>query len=138
MENKTLLKIVSIILFILGIASIVTNTISYVSVLNGTTQPTGDMTVETFKNVALIALILSIIGALINIFLGVQGIRKANGNQIGKAAHIIGIIILVCEIISVVAGAIALIQAFSTSSLISLILSVIEAAGLVVYVKGTK
>jgi hypothetical protein len=138
MENKTLLKIVSIILFILGIASIVTNTISYVSVLNGTTQPTGDMTVETFKIAALIALILSVIGALINIFLGVQGIRKANGNQIGKAAHIIGIIILVCEIISVVAGAIALIQAFSTSSLISLILSVIEAAGLVVYVKGTK
>lgn len=138
MENKTLLKIVSIILIILGVCSIITTTISYVNVLNGTTQPSGDMSLDLLKTSALIALILSVIGALIEVFLGTQGIRKANGQTIGAAAHIIAIIILVFEIIGVVGGAIALISTFTVGSLINLFISVLEAAGLVVYVKGTK
>ncbi len=138
MENKKWLKIVSIILLVLGAFELINGVIALVLTLNGSVTVPEGQTEEVFRTAGIATFVGALLGALLDLFLGIKGIQKANGREIGKAAHILGIIILVFQIIAVVVGAIGLIQAFTVTSLISLLISVLEAAGLVVYVKGTK
>lgn len=138
MKNKNSLKIVSIILFIIGVANLAVGIAYLVRTIGGNLPVPEGQSKDLVTAAGYISFAGSLVNALLGFYLGIKGIQKANGQQISRVPHILGIILLVFQIIGVVTSCINIISAFTLTALFDLLIAVIEACGLVIYVKGTK
>lgn len=138
MENKKLLKIVSIVLFVIGALNLALGVSYLVRTIGGWLPVPEGQTKDVVTVAGYLAFAFSLVNAFLGCYLGVKGLQKANGKQISKVPYVLGIILLVLQIIGVVSNCVGLISAFTLTTLFDLLISVVEACGLVVYVKGTK
>lgn len=137
-NNKKNLKILSIAILALVaigvIFSIVTVCIKGFPTVNAKDLPEG-ISEDIGKVLAIVAWAVSLVLYLPQLFLGLRGLKVANGTSTGKKGHIVwGVILAICAIISVISANATIVKTFNVDNLLNVISYVLRAVIYVWYV----
>lgn len=132
-KNRKELKSFSILILALVALSLIRAIVNVC--LNGVPQisATEGLTKEMIQVVSIIALVVSLLLLLPQIYVGVKGIKIANGAPSGKAHIVWAIILAVCAVIALISAISALIKAFNFDSILNLIDPAVDVAAYVFY-----
>ena len=129
-KNRKNLRDFSIIILALVALSLIRSIVTVC--INGFPQPTNipeGMTKEIAKVITIITFALSFVLLLPQIYLGVKGIKIANGSSTSGKAHIIwALILIVFSAITVISSISDLTKAFNLDSVLNLLGPVVDLA----------
>ena len=133
-KNKKELKILSWVILVLALFAVVNNIVELcISGLPTATPPEG-LTVEVVKVISIIGCVIGFLVYIPQIFVGVQGIRVADGAKAGKAHIVWAIVLAVFAGISAVSGFCSFASGFTASKLASACMSIVDVMVYVYYI----